>query len=95
MDKTLEEITKLTEEWYLLIGKEHHKDKDCHWYIKTVWSYGCPPKYTVQHWGYILRPIEQEFESYEEAAVYLKNTLIEKIKQEKNNQKDNEDLFQS
>jgi hypothetical protein len=34
----IEEITKLTNEWYFLIGKDHHKDRDCHWYVENKWS---------------------------------------------------------
>lgn len=79
----VEEITKLTDEWYVLIGPDHHKDRDCHWYIETKWSYGFPPTYTVQHWGYILHDIEMEYRTYEEALIGLKNILIEKIQEEK------------
>lgn len=79
----IEEVTKLTDDWYFLIGKDHHKDRDCHWYIETRWSYGYPPKYTVQHWGYILDHIEEEFDSYNEALTRLKNILVEKIQEEK------------
>ena len=38
-----EEITKLTELWYEIVGNDHHKDRDCHWYINKVWSYGEKP----------------------------------------------------
>jgi hypothetical protein len=79
----IEEITQLTEEWYKLIGPDHHKDRDCHWYIETKWSYGDPPKYTIQHWGYILDDIVKEFSSYEEALVGLKEVLKKEIKQYK------------
>jgi hypothetical protein len=77
----VEEITKLTEEWYFLIGKEHHKDRCCHWYIETKWSYGQPPKYFAQHFGYLLYDIEEEFDSYEEALNGLKEILKKEIKQ--------------
>lgn len=83
MNNIIEDITKLTDEWYSLIGKDAHKDKDCHWYIETKWSYGQPPKYFVQHWGYILDDIEEEFGSYDEALIGLKNILIKKIKEER------------
>jgi len=83
MKDIIEEITKLTEEWYLLIGGDHHKDRDCHWYVETKWSYGYPPKYSVQHWGYILHDIVEEFNSYDEALHGLKAILIEKIKEER------------
>jgi hypothetical protein len=91
MKALIDEITKLTEEWYFLIGKDHHKDKDCHWYIETKWSYGYSPKYTVQHWGYILDDIEEEFSSYEEALIGLKNILTEKLKEETEWQKENDE----
>jgi hypothetical protein len=83
MENIIEEITSLTDEWYRLIGPTHHKDRCCHWYIETKWSYGQPPKYSVQHWGYILGDIVEEFASYDEALVGLKNILIEKIEEEK------------
>ena len=85
----VEEITKLTEEWYFLIGKEHHKDRCCHWYIETKWSYGQPPKYFAQHFGYLLHDIEEEFDSYEEALNGLKEILKKEIKQFKEDSDEN------
>ena len=79
----IEEITKLSDEWYTLIGHSHHKDRDCHWYIETKWSYGQPPTYSVQHWGYILGDIVEECDSYDEALLKLKEILIETIEKEK------------
>ena len=73
------DIVKLSEQWHDLISGDHHKDKDCHWYIETKWSYGFPPKYFVQHWGYILGDIQEEFDSYEDALLGLKEILIEII----------------
>jgi hypothetical protein len=92
MDCLISEITNLTEEWYFLIGKDHHKDRDCHWYIETKWSYGYPPTYTIYHAGYILHDFEDiECSSYIEALEILKTVLIKHIKQETENQKeDNE-----
>ena len=81
MSDIIEEITNLTDEWYHLIGKDHHKDRDCHWYIETKWSYGFPPKYLVCHYGYILDEIEEECDSYELALTRLKDILTEEIKQ--------------
>jgi hypothetical protein len=75
----IEEITKLTQDWYKLIGPTHHKDRDCHWYIETKWSYGENPKYTVQHYGYILDRVEEECDSYDSALEFIKNTLIYEI----------------
>jgi hypothetical protein len=85
MENLINEITTLTDEWYFLIGKDHHKDRDCHWYIETRWSYGFTPVYTVQHHGYILHDFEDiECLSYDDALKALRDVLIEKIKEEKN-----------
>ena len=88
MRSVIEEITELTDVWYKLIGPDHHKDRDCHWYIETKWSYGYPPKYSIQHWGYILDDIVEECNSYDEALLKLKEILIEKIEEEKRLQRE-------
>jgi hypothetical protein len=79
-EEVLNQITELTEKWYFLIGKDHHKDKDCHFYINTVWSYGKKQKYRVEHYGYIFRDIEEEFDTYDAAAKFLLNKIKEMIK---------------
>lgn len=87
----VEEITKLTAEWRSLTAKGHCKDRDFHWYIETKWSYGNPPKYTIQHWGYILGEDVEECDSYDQALLKLKEILTEKIAEEKKHQEeDNE-----
>lgn len=48
-----EEITELTTKWYRYVGLDHHKDRDCHWYIQKVWSYGEEPYYYAYHYGYV------------------------------------------
>jgi len=85
-EQQIQEVTKLTEDWYHLIGKDHHKDKDCHWYIETKWSYGLSPTYIVRHYGYILDEVDEEFETYEEALNFLKDFLIKSIEEEKTQQ---------
>ena len=89
MKKIVEEITKLTDDWRSLTAKDHCKDRDFHWYIETKWSYGQPPKYSVQHWGYILGDIVEEFASYDEALLKLKEILMEKIAEEKKFEEEN------
>ena len=83
MKQTIDKITELTEEWYRLIGKDHHKDRDCHFYIHTEWSYGYPPKYFVEHNGYILDYIQEEYETYEKAQEGLISILSKAIEEEK------------
>lgn len=88
----IEEITKLTEEWYFLIGKDHYKDRDCHWYIETKWSYGQPPVYIIRHNGYILNEIEEIWSDYSLALDRLKMILKKEIEKEKNFQEENEEI---
>jgi len=88
MNNIIEDITKLTEEWYDLIGGDHHKDRDCHWYIETKWSYRYPPTYTVQHWGYIIDYIEEKCDSYDDALIKLKEILKREIYEYKSYQND-------
>jgi hypothetical protein len=57
-DDIQKEILALTEEWHELVCAEIHKDRDCHWYIESVWSYGLLPKYFVRHYGNIIDDIE-------------------------------------
>lgn len=91
MNKLIEEITKLTNEWYCLIGKDHHKDRDCHWYIETKWSYGNPPIYEVQHYGYIRDDVKVVCSSYDDALIALKAELETAIQQEKEFENNNYD----
>lgn len=48
-----EEITILTAKWYKYVNLDHHKDRDCHWYIQKIWSYGDEPYYQAFHHGYV------------------------------------------
>jgi hypothetical protein len=82
-EEILNEITELSKEWYILIGGDHHKDRDCHFYINTVWSYGQQQKYRVEHFGYLYRDVEETFDTYKEAADCLLNTLKLMIEREK------------
>jgi len=84
-----QEITKLTEIWYQIVGLDYHKDKDCHWYIDKVWSYGEPPKYSVEHYGYIFHEdLNMEFKTYKEAEIYLLEIIKEAIGREEKWAKD-------
>jgi len=54
MKDKLKTITNLTNEWYQLISRDHHKDRDCHFYINTVWSYSVatiPPNDKTNFFG--------------------------------------------
>jgi hypothetical protein len=49
-----QEIIVLTEKWYKYVNLDHHKDRDCHWYITKTYSYGDEAYYEAHHSGYIL-----------------------------------------
>lgn len=84
--KTEKKITELAVQYYSLISGEHHKDRDCHWKIETLWSYGQPPVYVVEHKGYLHETERATFDSYEGAMAFLRDELLEAIEIEKFNQ---------
>jgi hypothetical protein len=81
MNHLIKEITDLTEQWYKLIGPDHHKDRDCHWYITTKWSHGRSPEYCIVHHGYILGELDETRQTYELALERLKELLTGEIKE--------------
>ena len=80
-DLLIKEITDLTQQWYTLIGPDHHKDRDCHWYIETKWSYGGSPEHRIVHNGYIIGKLEEAWQTYELALGRLKELLTKEIKE--------------
>ena len=84
--KTEKKITELTAQYYNLISGDHHKDRDCYWTIETLWSYGRPPVYVVEHKGYLHETERATFDSYEGAMAFLRDELLEAIEIEKFNQ---------
>lgn len=76
-----EEITILTAKWYKYVGIDHHKDRDCHFWIEKKWSYGNPPKYSAHHHGYIGKYYDtQQFDTEEDAMMWLVAHLRNEIK---------------
>lgn len=74
-----EEITILTEKWYKYVNLDHHKDRDCHWYIEKRWSYGNAPYYQAFHHGYIL----DDWSSPEcDTLAAAETMLVNKLKRE-------------
>ena len=75
-----EEITALTNKWMKYIGIDHHKDRDCHWYIEKVWSYGEKPYYQALHHGYILEGwTSPKCGTEEMAQTLLRDKLVKEI----------------
>ena len=77
-----EEITVLTEKYYKYVSLDHHKDRDCHFWIEKKWSYGNPPTYSAHHVGYVGSDLNtKEFDEEEDAMMWLADNLRNKIKQ--------------
>lgn len=74
-----EEITALTLKWYKYVNLDHHKDRDCHWYIEKVWSYGNDPYYIAHHSGYLIDNWTSPKVETEELAMTI---LRDKLKRE-------------
>ena len=83
MTDVQEDILRLSEEWHDLISGDHHKDKDCHWYIETRWSYGEQPEFRVLHHGYVTDDIEIACDSYDTALMELRTIIKRAIEREK------------
>jgi hypothetical protein len=83
MENIEKQIQELAAEYYRLIGPEHHKDRDCHWYIETVWSYGAPARYIVRHYGYLHDEVEETCATYQDALETLRSEIGHAIEAEK------------
>jgi hypothetical protein len=71
-------LAKLTAEYYALIGKDHHKDNDCHFYIQKTYSYGRKPYWQFFHYGYCWS-IENFFQDEVNLEKHQKHFNKEKI----------------
>lgn len=78
MQALTEQLLKL---WYELIGGDHHKDRDCHFYIERNFSTYKRSKWRLHHRGYLLDDIEEVYNTYKEAEKGLQELLTEKIKE--------------
>ena len=76
-DATVVDLTGL---WYSIVNLDHHKDKDCHWYINKTYSYGSSPIYNVEHYGYVYEEIHKTFTNYTDAQSFIILHLIKAIR---------------
>ena len=77
------EIVRLTRLWYEAVSRDYHKDRDCHWYITTKYSYGEQPTFAGSHPGYIgPRWVGEERTTYAEALADLRLQLLLAIEAE-------------
>ena len=74
-------IAKLVELWYECLV-DHHKDRDCHWYIGKHFKYAGETEYFVEHNGYLLDTIYKKFDNYKDAEKFLIETLIKAVREE-------------
>lgn len=83
-----EKIIKLNELWYDLIGQEHHKDRDCHFYLTQRFSYGNQVSYIVEHNGYINSDYgylnQTTWDTLEKAQEELIRLIYEMVNEETN-----------
>jgi hypothetical protein len=73
-EKLIERLLKL---WYELIGGDHHKDRDCWFFIEREYCTYKTPRWNIRHSGYILGDYNHEFSSFESAQEGLIEFLIE------------------
>ncbi len=76
MNEIQQEIVRLSNIWMRFVGQDHHKDRDCHWYIHKYYSYGENPYYMASHHGYIGDDFEgSKCVTLEEAEEELLNAI--------------------
>jgi hypothetical protein len=76
------EVINLTGKWMKYVSLDHHKDRDCHWYITKTYSYGEEPYYEAHHSGYILDHwISPRCGSEEMALTILRDKLKIELKE--------------
>lgn len=76
-----EKAKKLTALWYRCLV-DHHKDRDCHFYITSEFSYSGIQEWSVIHNGYIAEFEVKHIPSYRECLIELCNNLYLQIKRE-------------
>lgn len=78
-----EEIVYLSKVWYDYVSLDHHKDRDCHFYVKKNWAYGNEPYYEAYHYGYVAADFEgTKCDTLEEAQEELRDFLYMAIYKE-------------
>ncbi len=78
------EIIELTQKWHEYISPNHHKDRDCHWYIEVDYAYGEEPIFTACHYGYVADALMGEPQgTLEDAERDLLNLIKKAVGQQK------------
>ena len=82
-DISTDKVRDLTAQWYALISGAHHKDHDCHFYITTKFSYDGKLTYSITHYAYIGREIDEEYPTYPVCLKALEDYITALIAEEK------------
>jgi hypothetical protein len=78
-----EEILYLSKLWYRYVGLDHHKDRDCHFYVEKRWAYGDEPEYRAYHHGYVASDFEgSRCDTAQEAEEELRDFMYLSIHKE-------------
>jgi hypothetical protein len=75
-------IKRLLDLWYSIIGADHHKDRDCWFFIERDYCTYSQPSWSVNHRGYILGDHNESFETFEKAQEGLIEFLTESCAKE-------------
>lgn len=89
--KRLEDLTSF---WMSLLT-DHHKDRDCHFYITHDFKYHTGLELTVSHSGYVADYWEVKVDNMDEAYSVLERMLHKQILEEINANIAREDVFES
>ncbi len=78
---TTQAINLLLEQWQLCLV-DHHKDRDCHFFIQRNYSTHAPGVWTIIHNGYLSNAVDEQLDSFEQAEKRLFDLLVHKIKEQ-------------
>lgn len=82
IEKLEEQLLRLTDQHYEEVRRSgYYKDRDCHFFINKVWSYGDKPYWRIEHYGYhtdlddYCDYQDKEYNSYEKALKDLVSVM--------------------
>jgi hypothetical protein len=93
MDHNEQIIERLLKLWYSIIGGDHHKDRDCWFFIERDYCTYQKSSWSVRHAGYILGEYNESFETFVKAQEGLIEFLVEGCAQEIDNIRNNFDIY--
>lgn len=78
-----ESLIELTNKWYEYVSGDHHKDRDCHFYIMLDYKYGETPIFEIDHYGYIGGEFHAKAHTLEKAKTILEQRIKRMIEVER------------